>query len=133
MTFDIQGLIICGALVFFYLRRKKLQKEKVDQMSVDWEQVENFYTEDDHNNHSEKPTLADNTITPPDRNVYSPNTYNDDEYTAREIATLSNGSQGGKMTETLYLVKPSAIEETDNSTVVSAKSPIMSPVKPDFS
>lgn len=98
-------------------------------MSVDWEQVENFYTEDGNNHISEKPASFINT---PERNVYSPNAYNDDNYTARESTTLSNSSQPAKVSETLYLVKPSAVD--DNETRASSvKSPVLSPTeKPDF-
>lgn len=98
-------------------------------MSVDWEQVENFYTEDDnHSQHPEKPANNES-----DRNVYSPNAYNDDEYTARDSTTLSASSHPMK-TETLYLVKPSAIDETETARTASVKSPVLSPAeKPDFS
>jgi hypothetical protein len=128
---------IIAAAIFFYIRKKKQNTKKLEEMSVDWDQVENFYTEQPAGNsthfHENEKFVSMSTLTapisPPARTVTSnPNEYDEDDYTKESSTVVS--SPGGGIQERLMLVKPSAIPDNEQRTVnVSAQPPAI--VKPD--
>jgi hypothetical protein len=102
-------------------------------MSVDWDQVENFYTEQPvggstqfHENEKfvSMSTLNLPPISPPTRAIKSnPNEYDRDNYTKESSTVVSSEKR-------LTLVKPSAVGENDQSFVNVSSSPPAT-MKPD--
>jgi hypothetical protein len=105
-------------------------------MPVDWDQVEDFYTEQPvgsstHFHENEKfvsvSTLGGSPVSPPTRTVKSnPNEYDGDNYTKESSTVVS----GGFNEERLTSVKPSAVDENDQRFAsINSQPPAI--VKPD--
>jgi hypothetical protein len=135
-------------LYFFCIRRKKEAKKNIDELSVDWDQVENFYN---NFNESHGQTMLENEkylsifkpgektlqtfssssiVTSPER--YTPHVYDDDSI-PKDSKTLNSNSTSNLAEEQMKLMKPSIInEENDTKYVSSSPKPVAMRLKPDI-
>lgn len=135
-------------LYFFCIRKKKQPKKNIDELSVDWDQVENFYN--NVNEPHEQNMIEDekylSIIKPGEKTLqtfssssiatssgrYTPNVYDDDSI-PKDSKTLNSNSTSNLAEEQVKLMKPSMInEENDTKYVTSSPKPIAMRLKPDI-
>lgn len=133
----MQGLGIIAAAIFFCLRKRKQNEKKLEEMSVDWDQVENFYTEEpagsSTNFQADQKFVSLSTLNVPHvsppistRNS-NPNEYIGDNST-KDGSTVVNDEFHE---ERLTLMKPSAIDKNEERFVCDPGSQSPTTVKPD--
>ncbi|RCI03309.1 hypothetical protein CU098_011802 [Rhizopus stolonifer] len=116
---NVAGLGLCAAAIFFCIFKKKRDKKKMEEMSVDWDQVEGFYTaqpETEKYFPVEEPRYA------------TPNAYEDHhDNDTKESTTVVSTPPMEHASSTTVLMKPSVIEGSDHRYV---NQPII--LKPDY-
>ncbi|CEP09085.1 hypothetical protein [Parasitella parasitica] len=141
----VVGLSAIAAVIFFYIRRKREQEKKLDELPVDWDHVDNFYNDGGETNaqhvmvENEKHGSIENQagrhsmlLTPPSISIekYAPNEFDDDNFT-KDSTTLAGEGAPKFIDESMRLMKPSIVEGNDTRHIESATPPIVKQ-KPDF-
>lgn len=140
----MQGLGAIAAAVFFYIRKKRDEKKKMDELSVDWDQVEHFYNNggeaiSQHMVENEKYFPVEDPVARPSMTLsspsiaierYTPNVYDDDNFT-KDSTTLASEITPKLGEESMTLMKPSIVEGNDERYVAAAAPPIVK-LKPDI-
>lgn len=135
-------------LYFFCIRKKKQVKKNIDELSVDWDQVENFYNNvnESHGQNMIEGRKYLSIIKPGEKTLqtfssssivtssgrYTPNVYDDDSI-PKDSKTLNSNSTSNLAEEQVTLMKPSMInEENDTKYVTSSPKPVAMRLKPDI-
>lgn len=142
----VQGLGAIAAAIFFYIRKKRTDKKKMDELSVDWDQVEHFYNNGGdangqimvENEHyfavdQQAAVRGSKVLSSPSIAIekHTPNEYDDDNFT-KESTTVSGDMSPKPVEESITLIKPSIVEGNDSKFVEAAAPPILKQ-KPDIS
>ncbi|KAL9560294.1 hypothetical protein MBANPS3_000021 [Mucor bainieri] len=142
----VVGLGAIAAAIFFYIRKKRADKKKMDELSVDWDQVEHFYNNGGdangqimvENEHyfavdQQAAIRGSKMLSSPSIALekHTPNEYDDDNYT-KESTTVSGDMPLQPMEGSNTLIKPSAVEGSDTKFVEVAAPPVVKQ-KPDMS
>ncbi|GAN07072.1 hypothetical protein MAM1_0147c06562 [Mucor ambiguus] len=142
----VVGLGAIAAAIFFYIRKKRADKKRIDELSVDWDQVEHFYNNGgDANGHimvenehyfatdEQAAFRGSKVLSSPSIALekHTPNEYDDDIYT-RESTTVSGNMTPTPKEESITLMKPSVVEGNDAKFVEAAAPPVVKQ-KPDIS
>ncbi|CAO3611277.1 unnamed protein product [Mucor fragilis] len=140
------GLGAIAAAIFFYIRKKRTDKKKMDELSVDWDQVEHFYNNGGdangqimvENEHyfavdQQAAVRGSKVLSSPSIAIekHTPNEYDDDNFT-KESTTVSGDMSPKPVEESITLIKPSIVEGNDSKFVEAAAPPILKQ-KPDIS
>ncbi|KAF1806423.1 hypothetical protein FB192DRAFT_1294347 [Mucor lusitanicus] len=141
----VVGVGAIAAAIFFYIRKKRADKKKMDELSVDWDQVEHFYNNGGdangqimvENEHyfavdEQAAVRASKVLSSPSVALekHTPNEYDDDNYT-RESTTVSGDTPPKPLEGSITLMKPSVVEGND-AKFVEAATPPVAKQKPDI-
>ncbi|KAK4509886.1 uncharacterized protein ATC70_007190 [Mucor velutinosus] len=140
----IIGLGVIAAAIFFYIRKKRADKKKMDELSVDWDQVERFYNNGGDANgqimvENEHYFVVDEQAAVHGFKIRSspsialekhiPNEYDDDNV-AKQSTTVSGDTTPKPVDESTTLMKPSIVEGNDAKFIEAAAPPVVRQ-KPD--
>ncbi|KAI8644094.1 hypothetical protein BD408DRAFT_413714 [Parasitella parasitica] len=138
----IMGIGAIAAVIFFYIRKRREQEKKLDELPVDWDHVDKFYDNSNaqhamvenekHRSIEDQAGRHSMLLTSPSIAIerYTPNEYDDENFT-KDSTTLAGEGAPRVTDESMKLMKPSIVEGNDTRYVESAASPIVIQ-KPDF-
>ncbi|KAL9556374.1 hypothetical protein PS6_002361 [Mucor atramentarius] len=142
----VVGLGAIAAAAFFYIRKKRADKKKLDELSVDWDEVEHFYNNGGNANGQnmvengryfavdEQAAVRESIVlSSPSIAIekYTPNEYDDENFT-KESTTVASEMTPNLGEESVKLMKPSVVEGNDTKVIEAAAPPVVKQ-KPDIS
>ncbi|EPB88935.1 hypothetical protein HMPREF1544_04195 [Mucor circinelloides 1006PhL] len=142
----VVGLGAIVAAAFFCIRKKRADKKKLDELSVDWDEVEHFYNNGGNANGQnmvengryfavdEQAAVRESIVlSSPSIAIekYTPNEYDDENFT-KESTTVASEMTPNLGEESVKLMKPSVVEGNDTKIVETAAPPVVKQ-KPDIS